>query len=185
MNPIIVFSDSSSITIIILALLSIIIKDKKLHIPIARRFIIVSIVSILAVISSLFYGYWYILFIFFILQFISIVILYQMYLKAALYQVFFLPFGLVEEVTITLSLYFSFFMTFSFLEKRQLERKGTPIILISLIVLDFSILFELLNFIFIQGNFLPISIALYDLFLILFFAPWVLPSELIYEKEQE
>jgi hypothetical protein len=183
MDSIVVFSDSSAITVIVLALLSIVMKDGKLHIPIAGKFISVSMISIIAILSSLFYNYSYALFLFFIFQFISIVILYHTYLKSILYQIFFIPLGLIEEIVVALSLYFSFFITFSFMEKKQLERKGTTIILLSLLFLNISVLLELLNFIFIENNILPLSIALYDLFLILFFAPWVLPSELVYEKE--
>lgn len=182
MDTISLIFSASATTVVVFSLINLGIKNRNLGIQLTWKFIILVLVSLFALILQNFNSSIDV-FLFVLLEFILIIILYYSYLKAALYQIFFLPIDLLKETVIVISLYFSLFMTLSFLEKKHMENKGNLIIFISLVVLDISLILYVLFLIFGYSDFSTFSYVTFDLFIIWFFSPFILPSELTYEKE--
>ncbi len=182
MNPLDLFASASAITVVLFALVSLGMKNLSLGFGITRKFILL----VLASLGSLIFqnlNFELSMFIYVIFQFLVIMILYYSYLRTALYQFLLLPFGIIEEIIVIVSFYFSLFMTFNFLERKHLEKKGNWIILTSLGFLDIAVLLEILNLIFNISSLIIVSRIAFDLFIIWFFSPFILPSELTYEKK--
>ncbi len=185
MNLLIYFLGGFSFAVEVYALLNLLVENRSVGISVIGKFMILLVVSMVATLLGLLYTDIYALFIFFLFQFSLIVMLYYLYLKTALYQVIFLPLAVTEEIISALSLYFSIFMTLSFIEGKQLEKKGNVLILTSLVILVVSTLSEIFYFIFISFFYIEISILLFYMFVSLFFSPFVLRVHLADEKEQE